>query len=98
MKKREVVLLRIQRFGEDTFFEVTLQKMLDCKVDQDEQELKEIEADLHRVEQQYGLATATFLENFEAGQMGDDVDFLEWISLHRMKERIQVRKHALEGV
>ena len=98
LRKVERVQSFIQRFGEDTFFEVTLQKMLDYKVNQYEQELKEIEEALRRFEEQYGLSTAAFLERFEAGQMGDEIDFLEWASLHRMKERIQARKYALEGV
>ena len=92
LRKIERVQSVIQQFGEDPFFEVALQKMLDYRAEQYEQELKEIEENLSRFEQQYDLSTVAFLEKFEAGQMGDDIDFLEWASLHRMKRRIQARK------
>ncbi|MCK5381744.1 MAG: hypothetical protein KAJ81_09750 [Candidatus Latescibacteria bacterium] len=88
----------VQQFGEEPFFERTLRKMLDYRAEQYDRELKEIEGDLRRFEQQYDLSTAAFLEEFQAGRMGDDMDFLEWASLHRMKNRIQARKYALEGV
>ncbi|MCD6335164.1 MAG: hypothetical protein J7M27_07525 [Candidatus Latescibacteria bacterium] len=65
-------------------------------MDQVERELNEIEGELWRFEQQYDLSTAAFLKEFEAGRMGDDMDFLEWASLHRVKDRIQARKCAPE--
>ena len=92
LRKIEWVQSFIQQFGEEPFFEVALQKMLDYRAEQYDRELKEIEGDLRLFEEQYDLSTAAFLKEFQAGRMGDDMDFLEWASLHRMKRRIQTRK------
>ena len=44
-------------------------------------------------EQRYGMSTETFLEQFEAGTLGDQAEWFDWYAAAQGKE-IWSRKHA----
>jgi len=39
---------------------------------------------LQEFEKKYQLSTETFLERFEAGQMGDDADYFDWYAFAKL--------------
>jgi hypothetical protein len=56
-----------------------------------------LEADLAEFEQQYNLSSTEFYRQFQAGQIGDDMDYVEWASLVQMAENLKKRLHLLSG-
>lgn len=48
---------------------------------------------LEAFEQKHKLTTQAFLAKFEAGQMGDDVDYFEWYAFAKLLARWQ-KAHA----
>lgn len=47
-------------------------------------DLLELAAELRAFESQYGMASDEFFEKFNAGQIGDDIDFFDWNASYRM--------------
>lgn len=43
------------------------------------------------------MGTKKFFQDFEAGKLGDSIDFVEWSSLYKIYQRILERKNILEG-
>jgi hypothetical protein len=61
-----------------------------------EQQAAELESDLQQYETQYEMPSAEFYQRFRAGELGDDIDFVEWSSFYQMscsvRERLQIRQ------
>ncbi len=56
-----------------------------------EQQLGQLEQDLTEFEQQYDLSSEQFYGKFQAGEMGDAMDLVEWASLFQMAKRLRGR-------
>jgi len=39
---------------------------------------------IKKLEKKHLMGTGTFLERFEAGTIGDDMDFFDWYSFHKL--------------
>ena len=74
--------------------ERSLQKIITHEIAIAQQQAAEIEADLQQYETQYQMPSAEFYQKFRAGELGDDVDFVEWSSFYQMwlsvRERVQI--------
>jgi hypothetical protein len=59
-----------------------------------EQQVAELETDLQQYETQYQMSSADFYQRFRAGELGDDIDFVEWSYFYQMScsvgERLQI--------
>jgi hypothetical protein len=75
----------------------TLAKLLHYEAQQSQALLSQLEADLAEFEQQYNLSSTEFYRQFQAGQIGDDMDYVEWASLVQMAENLKKRLHLLSG-
>jgi hypothetical protein len=75
----------------------TLDKLLHHEAEQSQALLNQLEADLAELEQTYHLSSPEFYRQFQAGQMGDDMDYVEWASLVQMAENLKKRLHLLSG-
>jgi hypothetical protein len=51
---------------------------------------RDIESNLKRFEDKYGLGSSEFIQKFESVEMGDDMDFIEWDSLFDMRKRVRI--------
>ena len=51
---------------------------------------------LAEFEQQYNLSSEKFYRHFQMGQIGDDMDFVEWASLVQMVENLKKRLQVLQ--
>ena len=60
-----------------------LDKLLDLALSQQRARLERYERELATFEQRYGLDSATFYRRFQAGEMGDALDLVEWAGLHQ---------------
>lgn len=45
--------------------------------------------DLMRFELQYGLNSSDFFRRFEAGEMGDAIDFMQWANKYEMYQEMK---------
>ena len=75
----------------------TLDKLLHHEAEQSQALLNQLEADLAEFEGRYNLSSPEFYRQFQAGQMGDDMDYVEWASLVQMAENLKKRLHLLSG-
>lgn len=73
----------------------TLNKLADMEISQSRTDLEATEKDLQEFELRYQLSTAEFFQKWKAGQMGDEMDFVEWASLAQMADRIRERLKIL---
>ena len=60
--------------------------------------LERYEHDLGEFENRYGMDSATFHERFEAGELGDAMDFFEWAGLYELHHDILQKIRRLESV
>lgn len=58
-------------------------------------ELRTIEDDLAKFEQEYSMSSPDFYQRFQSGDLGDDADFFEWSALYGMAETLQQRLQTL---
>jgi hypothetical protein len=68
-----------------------------CKLRQYRKELRDIRKAKKKFETRYEMESEEFLKRFEAGELGDETDYIEWASLCRMEKRIVERMSILEG-
>jgi hypothetical protein len=93
---RVQMLERLYEHGQNSdLVDLTLEKLFTYELHSTERELELLQQDLAEFEDQYGLSSAEFYARFQAGQMGDAIDFVEWASLHQMAERLRKRVDLL---
>ena len=89
-------LERLYRAGfHDPFLDKALHKIIDHQVTRDEADLQRVDEALAEFEERYGLTSEDFWSRFQAGQMADTADFMEWNVLCKMRQRITARLHIL---
>ena len=74
-----------------------MRKIIDHQIARDEVDLRRMDEELVQFEQQYGLTSDEFWERFQAGQMADTADFMEWNAFCKMRQRIMARLSILRG-
>ena len=82
---------------QDTFLDNALRKIIDHQIARDEADLRRVHRELIKFEQQHGLTSDEFWEHFQAGQMADTADFMEWNAFCKMRQRLIARLHILRG-
>jgi len=98
------VAQRLQRLAQlyqqgqaSVLVERTLDKLLAHEAKMCRTQLDQLEADLAKFEQQYGLSSAEFYSRFQAGQTDDRMDYVEWASLVQMRDNLKQRLRVLTG-
>ena len=86
----------IQKHGDDTFISQTISKIMDYKIHKYSEEIKRLDKELKRFERSYKKESVVFLKEFKEGKLGDKMDFVEWASLYRMRNRLLEKKAELE--
>ncbi len=59
-------------------------------------EIQDLEKDLKAFEEQYQLSSEQFYQQFKTGQLGDDIDFVEWSAFYQMWCSLQERLTLLQ--
>jgi hypothetical protein len=75
----------------------TLAKLLRHEATACQAQLHQLQADLAEFEQKYQLSSTEFYQRFQAGQTGDDMDYVEWASLVQMAANLEKRLRLLTG-
>ena len=79
----------------DVVLDTTLDKLLAREEAQYAEWLAYLESQFAAFEAEYGLDSAVFYERYERGEMGDEMDFVEWAGLYDIYLRSQTKLGAL---
>lgn len=82
---------------QDAFLENALHKVIERQIARDEADLQRINGVIAQFEQEHGMSSAEFQGRYEAGQMADDADLMEWSVFLKMRQRVQSRLGLLQG-
>lgn len=73
-----------------------LDKLLANQAEQYRRKLVGYDESIGGFEQKFGLDSQAFIQQFEAGTLGDDMDYFEWEGLLKLKEQAIGRLAMLE--
>jgi hypothetical protein len=94
--ERLQALAELYRQGQESdLMDRTLEKLLRHEAEQSQVQLRQLQADLAELEQRYHLSSAEFYQRYRAGQMGDEMDYIEWASLVQMAHNLEKRLELL---
>jgi len=79
----------------DAFIDSALQRIIERQIARDELDLRQIEVELNVFEQEHGLTSERFWKKYQAGELADTADNMEWNVLFKSKQRIQERLRVL---
>ncbi len=83
-------------YSDEAELDLILGKLLDVTLSQHRLRLERYERDLREFEERYGMESATFYRRFEAGELGDEMDFFEWAGLYELRQDIVEKIQRLE--
>ncbi len=91
-------LIRVYESGDiSELMDRTLDKLFSIEAAEAQKDVEELHADLLRFEDRFGMKSEEFYNRFEAGEMGDDTDFIEWASFFDMYRHAKSRLSLLGG-
>ena len=73
----------------------TVDKLLAMEAEQADKELRDWEARLAKYEQQFSMTSSEFYRRFRAGELGDEMDFVEWSVFYDMYQAMLRRLRLL---
>ena len=79
----------------DQVTDSALLKVAMSQVARDESALRDIERDLAELEQQYQMSSEVFYRRWQAGELGDAADFMDWNALYQMACQVRERLNVL---
>ena len=83
-------------YSDEVELDQILGKLLDVALSQHRLRLERYERDLREFEMRYAMESATFYRRFEAGELGDAMDFFEWAGLYELCQDILEKIRCLE--
>ena len=79
----------------DTVTDAALRKIVESQAARDHVALRDLENDLRELEQQYQLTSEEFFHRWQAGEMSDTADFMDWNALYQMALEVRERLKLL---
>lgn len=93
-----MALAALYREGQNSaLIDRAVSRMLAYEAERCRRHLADLQADLAGFEQQYGLHSADFYARYQAGEIDDRMDFVEWAALAQMAARLEHRLRLLQG-
>ncbi len=83
-------------YSDEAELDLILGKLLDVALSQHRLRLERYERDLREFEECHGMQSAAFYRRFEAGELGDAMDFFEWAGLYELRQDIIEKIRRLE--
>jgi hypothetical protein len=77
--------------------EQILAKLLDVTLGDYRKRAARYEHELKEFENRYGMDSASFYRQFEAGELGDAMDYFEWAGLYELLENLEQKINRLES-
>lgn len=88
--------LKLHHRETDPVIDNVLDKLLDRERQNLIKQRDELRVELKQFEQQYGTTSSDFYAQFERGEMGDDLDFVDWSGAWRVYQTVQDSLAILE--
>ena len=83
-------------YSDEQELDQILGKLLDVALSRLRLRLRRYERGLGESEKRYGMESAAFYRRFEAGELGDAMDFFEWAGLYELRQDIVEKIRRLE--
>lgn len=83
-------------YPDEKELESVLGKILDTALNRHRLRLERYKRDLLEFEQRYGMESSAFYQRFEAGQLGDAMDFFEWAGVYELREDLLNKIRRME--
>jgi len=74
-----------------------LHKIVAHQIKRDEDDLARVEKHLQTFEKQYGMTSETFWAQYQAGQLSDSADYMEWNAFFKMRQRL-IQRLSIFGI
>jgi len=84
--------------GDEADLDRVLGKLLEVTLSRYRDRLDRYDRELEEFEERHGMDSATFHRRFEAGELGDGMDFFEWAGLYELREDLGGKVQRLESV
>jgi len=81
----------------DAVTDAALRKIVESQATRDRVALHDLENDLRELEQQYQLTSEEFFHRWQAGEMPDTADFMDWNALYQMALEVRKRLKLLHN-
>lgn len=81
----------------DRVVDQTIDKLLDRERQRLLRQRARLDSQIADFEARYGWTSEEFYPRFERGELGDDIDFIEWSATIEMVENLQQTIELLEG-
>jgi len=82
----------LQAVGAEELADQALAKVMQFEIDRLQHEQRRLQAELAHFEQSYQMPSEECQRKFDAGELGDAVEFFEWMSLYSI---YQQNEHSL---
>ena len=86
-----------ERGFRDAVTDAALLRVASSQAARDEAVLRDLERDLSELEQQYEMSSEEFFQRWQAGEMADTADFMDWNALYQMAREVRQRLELLRG-
>lgn len=83
---------------DDQEFDQLLGKLLEARLGQQRRYLQQYARDLQEFELRFDMESPLFYRRFEAGELGDNMDFFEWAGLYELYQEVQSKVERLATV
>jgi hypothetical protein len=85
-------------YTDEAELDLVLSKVLDLTLDRYRTRLQRYERELGEFEQRYQVDSRDFYQRFQAGEMGDAMDYFEWAGLYELRQALLDKIERLETV
>jgi len=82
----------------DPVLDMTINKLLSREVNRLIELKARLSTEIVEFEKRYNIKTDTFLQRYEAGELGDAMDFIEWASTFEMISNVKQKLELLQSV
>lgn len=76
---------------------LALDKLLEREISRLEGMKRDLQSDLLDFEMVYGMDSQSFYRQYEAGELGDQMDFVEWSASVEMADNLDHQIHLLQN-
>jgi len=83
-------------YRDDASLDRVLGKLLETTLSDYVSRRKQQEQSLAEFEKRYDMKSDIFYHRFEAGELGDEMDFFEWSGLYELYQDLSSKIHRLE--
>ena len=90
-------LLNESSIDDQEFYQL-LGKLLEARLGQQRRHLQQYARDLQEFEMRFDMESPLFYRRFEAGELGDSMDFFEWAGLDELYQEVQSKMERLTAM